>query len=93
MPHSVVVLDNCSTHHNQAFIDMIIATGAVLLFMPPYSPEFSPVSTTLQEWKGERGGEGGEGREGGRGRERRGEASYEAYIRLRRHFFLCSNTG
>ena len=29
-------------HHTQAVIDAINATGAIVLFLPPYSPDFMP---------------------------------------------------
>ena len=46
-PHSVLVLDNCATHHTAAFTEMIEATGALTVFLPPYSPELDSVSTHL----------------------------------------------
>lgn len=36
-PHSVVVLDNCSVHHVPE------TTGALVMFLPPYSPDFNPI--------------------------------------------------
>ena len=42
-PYSVLVLDNCATHHTAAFTGMIEATGALTVFLPPYSPELNPV--------------------------------------------------
>jgi hypothetical protein len=42
-PHSVLVLDNASTHHNHEFVKLVEDTGALIVYMPPYSPEFSPV--------------------------------------------------
>lgn len=46
-PHSLLVLDNCSTYHNAAFLQLIENTGAKILFLPPYSPELIPVSPCL----------------------------------------------
>jgi hypothetical protein len=42
-PNSVVVLDNCITHHNSEFLRLISDTGAIVLYLPPYSPEYNPV--------------------------------------------------
>lgn len=39
-PRSVVIMDNAAIHHTQAAIDAINATGAIVLFLPPYSPDF-----------------------------------------------------
>ncbi|XP_022780415.1 uncharacterized protein LOC111321714 [Stylophora pistillata] len=41
-PRSVVIMDNAAIHHTQAAIDAINATGAIVLFLPPYSPDFMP---------------------------------------------------
>ena len=46
--HSVVVFDNFVTHHHPDILDLIHETGALVLFLPPYSPEFSPVSGPVQ---------------------------------------------
>ena len=35
--HSIVVCDNCSTHHTAAFKELILWTGAMLLCLLPYS--------------------------------------------------------
>ena len=44
-PHSVLVLDNCATHHTAAFTELIGATGALTVFLLPYSPELNLVRT------------------------------------------------
>ncbi len=38
-PHSVVILDNCSIHHNyvEDILSMIEDVGAIVHFSPPYS--------------------------------------------------------
>ena len=38
---SVVLLDNASTHMSQKVIDLIEATGAVVIFAALYSPDWS----------------------------------------------------
>lgn len=44
-PHSVLVLDNCRIHKSPELRALVEARGAVLLFLPTYSPEFNPVSS------------------------------------------------
>lgn len=39
----VVILDNASIHKGGQTFDLITATGASLLFLPPYSPELNPI--------------------------------------------------
>ena len=39
----VVILDNASFHKGWQTADLITATGASLLFLPPYSPELNPI--------------------------------------------------
>lgn len=38
-----VVLDNVSFHKNQEIIQVIESTGAKVVFLPPYSPDLSPI--------------------------------------------------
>lgn len=42
-PHSVVILDNCTVHHVPEVIKSIEDSGALLIFLPPYSPDFNPI--------------------------------------------------
>jgi transposase len=42
-PGDVVVLDNLRPHHAPEVRRLIEATGARLMFLPPYSPDFSPI--------------------------------------------------
>ena len=42
-PENVVVIDNLSCHTVPGIREAIEATGSRLLFLPPYSPEFSPI--------------------------------------------------
>ena len=39
----VVILDNASFHKGAETAELIAATGASLLFLPPYSPELNPI--------------------------------------------------
>ena len=44
---SIVVLDNCSIHNVQHVIDLFVAAGILVLFLPPYSPDNMPIEETL----------------------------------------------
>ncbi len=39
---SVVIMDNCSIHHIQEVKEEFEAAGIVLIFLPPYSPDYNP---------------------------------------------------
>ena len=41
-PHSVVIMDNCSIHHVPEVVKSIQDVGALVHFLPPYSPDFAP---------------------------------------------------
>jgi hypothetical protein len=42
-PRSVVLLHNASTHMIYAMIDAIRATGALIIYAAPYSPDLNPI--------------------------------------------------
>jgi transposase len=42
-PNDVVILDNAAFHKSQTTRDLVVATGATLLFLPPYSPDLNPI--------------------------------------------------
>jgi transposase len=42
-PGDVVVMDNLSAHKRPQVRRLIEATGAVVLYLPPYSPDFNPI--------------------------------------------------
>ena len=42
-PGQIVVLDNLGAHHVPGVRELIEATGAKLLYLPPYSPDFNPI--------------------------------------------------
>ena len=50
-PHSVVILDNCSIHHMDAVVDMIHEVGALVHFLPPYSPDYNPIENMFSKLK------------------------------------------
>lgn len=39
----VVVMDNLSVHKTQEIAALITAAGAQLIYLPPYSPDYSPI--------------------------------------------------
>lgn len=41
-PHSVVIMDNASIHHINSVIHAINVVGALVRFLPPYSPDLNP---------------------------------------------------
>ena len=38
-----VIMDNCSIHQGGFIEKLIEAAGAKLIYLPPYSPDFSPI--------------------------------------------------
>ena len=50
-PHSVVIMDNCSIHHLSSVVKMIEEVGAIVHFLPPYSPDFMPIELAFSKVK------------------------------------------
>ena len=50
-PGDVVVMDNLPAHKVGGVRDMIEATGARLLYLPPYSPDFNPIEQAFAKLK------------------------------------------
>ncbi len=50
-PGDVVVMDNLSSHKRQRTRERIEATGAVLRFLPPYSPGLNPIEMVFSKIK------------------------------------------
>lgn len=40
---SIVVLDNCSIHHVPEVVEEFRKAGIMVLFLPPYSPDYMPI--------------------------------------------------
>ena len=36
-------MDNCSIHHVPEVIELIRSVGTIFVFLPPYSPDFTPI--------------------------------------------------
>ena len=49
--NSVVILDNASIHHNEEVLDSIQDTGALVQFLPPYSPDMNPIEHAFAQVK------------------------------------------
>ena len=39
----VVIMDNCSIHHVVSITSLFEEAGVLLLFLPPYSPDYMPI--------------------------------------------------
>ena len=46
-----VLMDNCSIHKGAAIETLIAEAGAKLLYLPPYSPDFSPIENCWSKLK------------------------------------------
>jgi transposase len=50
-PGDIVILDNLPAHKPSAIREAIEAAGAVMLFLPPYSPDFNPIEMAFSKIK------------------------------------------
>lgn len=50
-PGQVVVLDNLSVHKAASIRQALAARGCDLLFLPPYSPDFTPIEQAFSKVK------------------------------------------
>lgn len=50
-PGQVVVLDNLSVHKAARIRQALVARGCDLLFLPPYSPDFTPIEQAFSKLK------------------------------------------
>ena len=48
---SIVVMDNASIHHVDRVVTKVQNTGALLRFLPPYSPDFNPIEELFSKVK------------------------------------------
>ena len=49
--HSIVVMDNCSIHHVNEVVQSIEDVGALVIFLPPYSPDYNPIEELFSKIK------------------------------------------
>jgi len=50
-PGDVVIMDNLSSHKRQRTRELIEGAGAVLVFLPPYSPDLNPIEMVFSKIK------------------------------------------
>ena len=50
-PHSIVVMDNASIHHAGSSIELIESMGALVLLVPPYSPDLNAIEEAFSSIK------------------------------------------
>ena len=39
---SIIIMDNCSIHHVDEVIGLLNSVGILVIFLPPYSPDYNP---------------------------------------------------
>lgn len=47
----VVIMDNLSSHKRASVRAMVEAAGAIIMFLPPYSPDFNPIEKAFARLK------------------------------------------
>lgn len=50
-PGDMVVMDNLSSHKGQRVREMIESAGAMLIYLPPYSPDLNPIELAFSKIK------------------------------------------
>lgn len=50
-PGDIVIMDNLGSHKGRAVRAAIEAVGAILLYLPPYSPDFNPIENAFSKLK------------------------------------------
>lgn len=50
-PGACIILDNCSIHLGETVESLVQQAGATLIYLPPYSPDFSPIENCLSKIK------------------------------------------
>lgn len=51
LPGDIVVMDNLSSHKSDQVRDIIEKAGAILLYLPPYSPDLNPIEQAFSKLK------------------------------------------
>ena len=46
-PNSILIMDNCSVHHTDEVTGLLQDSGILVLYLPPYSPDFNPIEETF----------------------------------------------
>ena len=50
-PNSIVILDNCAIHHIEPVTNLINSVGAMIHYLPPYSPDYNPIEWCFSKVK------------------------------------------
>lgn len=50
-PNSIIVMDNASIHYNSKVAELIQSVGALLVYLPPYSPDLNPIEEAFSAVK------------------------------------------
>jgi transposase len=53
LPRSILILDNAKIHMYKELQELVHSTGALLFFLPPYSPDLNPIEvgfSLLKRW-------------------------------------------
>jgi len=50
-PGDIVIMDNLGSHKGRGVRTAIEAAGAMLLYLPPYSPDFNPIENAFSKLK------------------------------------------
>ena len=48
---SITILDNCAIHHVSEVIDEFRIAGILVIFLPPYSPDYMPIELCFSNIK------------------------------------------
>lgn len=49
--NSIVILDNASIHHTKRVVELINSVGALVHFLPPYTPHLNPIEELFSKVK------------------------------------------
>ena len=49
--HSVIIHDNCAIHHVSEIEELLEGTGVIMLYLPPYSPDYNPIEEAFAKVK------------------------------------------
>ena len=50
-PGDIVVMDNLSSHNVSGVVEAVASVGAMVLYLPPYSPDFNPIENVFSKLK------------------------------------------